>query len=98
MLRSRHSALTGAGCAVIWAEKVSGERRDGRSELQTLLEIARHCCHAANGELVVMRWVCRLAACASYFRRERLVADAAAFAETCGRDRRLSVSLTVLPA
>ena len=49
-LAIQHSALRGAGCQVIRAEKASGTRRDGRSELQILLEFLR-----AGDTLVVTR-------------------------------------------
>src|SRR4051794_24927361 len=37
-LAIQHAALRAAGCDVIRAEKASGTRRDGRSELQVLLD------------------------------------------------------------
>jgi DNA invertase Pin-like site-specific DNA recombinase len=37
-LSIQRAALKGAGCEVIRAEKASGTRRDGRSELQVLLD------------------------------------------------------------
>jgi DNA invertase Pin-like site-specific DNA recombinase len=40
-LSIQHSALKMAGCAVIRAEKASGTRRDGRTELQVLLDFLR---------------------------------------------------------
>ncbi len=49
-LSIQHSALKGAGCEVIRAEKASGTRRHGRSELQVLLEFLR-----AGDTLVVTR-------------------------------------------
>jgi DNA invertase Pin-like site-specific DNA recombinase len=45
-----HSALKGAGCQVIRAEKTNGARRDGRSELRILLKFMR-----AGNTLVVTR-------------------------------------------
>jgi DNA invertase Pin-like site-specific DNA recombinase len=40
-LRLQRAALKGAGCDVIRAEKASGARRDGRTELQVLLDFVR---------------------------------------------------------
>jgi DNA invertase Pin-like site-specific DNA recombinase len=40
-LTIQHAALKAAGCDVIRSEKASGTRRDGRSELQVLLDFAR---------------------------------------------------------
>ena len=40
-LRLQRAALKAAGCDVIRAEKASGRRRDGRSELQVLLDFVR---------------------------------------------------------
>jgi DNA invertase Pin-like site-specific DNA recombinase len=40
-LRLQRAALKAAGCAVIRAEKASGTRRDGRTELQVLLAFLR---------------------------------------------------------
>ena len=37
----QHAALRAAGCEVVRAERVSGTRRDGRSELQTLMDFLR---------------------------------------------------------
>lgn len=37
----QRAALKAAGCDVIRAEKVSGTRRDGRTELQVLLDFLR---------------------------------------------------------
>ena len=37
-LRVQRAALKAAGCDVIRAEKASGTRRDGRTELQVLLD------------------------------------------------------------
>jgi DNA invertase Pin-like site-specific DNA recombinase len=52
----QQSALRGAGSQVIRAEKASGARRDGRTELQILLEFLR-----AGDTLVVTRidWLAR---------------------------------------
>ena len=49
-LTIQEKALKAAGCDVIRAEKVSGTRRDGRTELQNLLDFIR-----AGDELVVTR-------------------------------------------
>ena len=49
-LAIQHSALRAAGCEVIRAEKASGTRRDGRTELQVLLDFVR-----AGDTLVVTR-------------------------------------------
>ena len=49
-LTIQHAALKAAGCDVIQAEKASGTRRDGRSELQVLLDFVR-----AGDTLVVTR-------------------------------------------
>ena len=49
-LTIQHAALKAAGCAVIRSEKASGTRRDGRSELQVLLDFVR-----AGGTLIVTR-------------------------------------------
>jgi len=49
-LAIQHAALKAAGCEVIRAEKASGTRRDGRSELQALLDFVR-----AGDTLVVTR-------------------------------------------
>jgi DNA invertase Pin-like site-specific DNA recombinase len=46
----QHAALKAASCDVIRAEKASGTRRDGRSELQVLLDFVR-----AGDTLVVTR-------------------------------------------
>ena len=40
-LAIQRAALKAAGCDVIRAEKASGVRRDGRTELQSLLEFLR---------------------------------------------------------
>ena len=40
-LAIQRAALKAAGCDVICAEKASGVRRDGRTELQSLLEFLR---------------------------------------------------------
>jgi DNA invertase Pin-like site-specific DNA recombinase len=40
-LRLQRAALKAAGCNVIWAEKASGSRRDGRTELQVVLDFVQ---------------------------------------------------------
>uniref|UniRef100_UPI00258AB616 recombinase family protein n=1 Tax=Acidiphilium sp. TaxID=527 RepID=UPI00258AB616 len=40
-LAVQRAALKAAGCDIIRAEKASGARRDGRSELQILLDFLR---------------------------------------------------------
>ena len=54
-LTIQHAALKAAGCDVIRAEKASGTRRDGRSELQVLLDFV----HA--GDTLVVTRIDRLA-------------------------------------
>ena len=54
-LTLQRSALKGAGCTVIRAEKASGTRRNGRTELQTLLEFLR------DGDTLVVTRIDRLA-------------------------------------
>jgi DNA invertase Pin-like site-specific DNA recombinase len=49
-LSIQRTALKAAGCEVIRAEKASGARRDGRTELQVLLDFLR-----AGDTLVVTR-------------------------------------------
>src|SRR6201985_1931034 len=49
-LSVQRAALKGAGCEVIRAEKASGTRRDGRTELQVLLDFLR-----AGDTLIVTR-------------------------------------------
>jgi DNA invertase Pin-like site-specific DNA recombinase len=49
-LRLQRAALKAAGCDVIRAEKASGSRRDGRTELQVLLDFVR-----AGDTLIVTR-------------------------------------------
>ena len=49
-LSIQRAALKAAGCEVIRAEKASGARRDGRTELQVLLDFLR-----AGDTLVVTR-------------------------------------------
>jgi DNA invertase Pin-like site-specific DNA recombinase len=44
-LALQRAALKAAGCHVIRAEKASGTRRNGRTELQTLLEFLRGATH-----------------------------------------------------
>jgi DNA invertase Pin-like site-specific DNA recombinase len=54
-LAIQHAALKAAGCEVIRAEKASGTRRNGRSELQTLLDFMR------RGDTLVVTRIDRLA-------------------------------------
>jgi DNA invertase Pin-like site-specific DNA recombinase len=54
-LTIQEKALKAAGCDVIRAEKVSGTRRDGRTELQTLLDFIR------TGDTLVVTRIDRLA-------------------------------------
>ena len=54
-LALQRDALKAAGCEVIRAEKASGTRRDGRTELQTLLEFLR------EGDTLVVTRIDRLA-------------------------------------
>lgn len=54
-LTSQERALRAAGCDVIRAEKVSGGRRDGRTELETLLRFLR------PGDTLVVTRIDRLA-------------------------------------
>jgi DNA invertase Pin-like site-specific DNA recombinase len=54
-LTIQHAALKAAGCEVIRAEKASGIRRDGRTELQVLLDFV----HA--GDTLVVTRIDRLA-------------------------------------
>src|ERR1700726_3008740 len=49
------AALQAAGCTVIRSEKCSGAKRDGRTELQTILDFAR------AGDAVVVTRIDRLA-------------------------------------
>lgn len=49
-LEGQRTALEGAGCTIIRAEKVSAKSRQGRDELQTILDFVR-----AGDELVVVR-------------------------------------------
>ncbi|MGK9171105.1 recombinase family protein [Inquilinus limosus] len=51
----QEDALRAAGCDVIRAEKASGTRRGGRTELQLLLDFLR------PGDTLVVTWVDRLA-------------------------------------
>ena len=48
-------ALKAAGCQIIRSEKISGTSRDGRRELETLLEFLR------EGDVLVVTWIDRLA-------------------------------------
>ena len=54
-LAIQEQALKAAGCTVIRAEKVSGTTRDGRTELQTLLDFI------GKGDTLVVTRVDRLA-------------------------------------
>jgi DNA invertase Pin-like site-specific DNA recombinase len=54
-LSIQRAALEAAGCGVIRAEKASGTRRDGRSELQVLLDFAQ------PGDTLVVTRIDRLA-------------------------------------
>jgi DNA invertase Pin-like site-specific DNA recombinase len=54
-LALQRAALKAAGCTVIRAEKASGARRNGRTELQTLLEFLR------DGDTLVVTRIDRLA-------------------------------------
>src|ERR1700710_1521025 len=54
-LRLQRAALKAAGCEVIRAEKASGSRRDGRTELQVLLDFLR------SGDTLVVTRIDRLA-------------------------------------
>ena len=54
-LRVQRAALKAAGCDVIRAEKASGTRRDGRTELQVVLEFLR------PGDVLVVTRIDRLA-------------------------------------
>jgi DNA invertase Pin-like site-specific DNA recombinase len=54
-LSIQRTALKAAGCSVIRAEKASGSRRDGRSELQVLLDFVQ------PGDTLVVTRIDRLA-------------------------------------
>jgi DNA invertase Pin-like site-specific DNA recombinase len=54
-LRQQRAALKAAGCAVIRAEKASGSRRDGRTELQVLLDFVQ------PGDTLIVTRIDRLA-------------------------------------
>jgi DNA invertase Pin-like site-specific DNA recombinase len=54
-LRLQRAALKAAGCDVIRAEKASGTRRDGRTELQVLLDFVR------PGDTLIVTRIDRLA-------------------------------------
>jgi DNA invertase Pin-like site-specific DNA recombinase len=54
-LSVQERALRAAGCEVIRAEKATGTRRDGRSELQTLLDFLR------SGDTLIVTRIDRLA-------------------------------------
>jgi DNA invertase Pin-like site-specific DNA recombinase len=51
----QRAALKAAGCEIIREEKVSGTKRDGRAELQTLLDFLR------SGDTLVVTRIDRLA-------------------------------------
>ncbi len=53
--RLQRAALKAAGCAVIRAEKASGSRRDGRTELQVLLDFVQ------PGDTLIVTRIDRLA-------------------------------------
>ena len=54
-LAIQHAALKAAGCEVIRADKASGARCDGRSELQVLLDLLR------AGDILIVTRIDRLA-------------------------------------
>jgi DNA invertase Pin-like site-specific DNA recombinase len=54
-LRLQRAALKAVGCAVIRAEKASGSRRDGRTELQVLLDFVQ------PGDTLIVTRIDRLA-------------------------------------
>ncbi len=54
-LTAQRQALRAAGCGVIRAEKASGSRRDGRTELQVLLDFVQ------SGDTLVITRIDRLA-------------------------------------
>src|SRR5208337_1984600 len=54
-LAIQNAALDAAGCIKVFAEKKSGARRDGRTELQVLLECLR------DGDTVIITRIDRLA-------------------------------------
>jgi DNA invertase Pin-like site-specific DNA recombinase len=54
-LSLQRTTLQAAGCSVIRAEKVSGSRRDGRTELQVLLDFLQ------PGDTLVVTRIDRLA-------------------------------------
>ncbi|MGD0109935.1 MAG: recombinase family protein [Rhodopila sp.] len=54
-LRLQRAALKATGCVVIRAEKASGTRRDGRTELQVLLDFVR------PGDTLIVTRIDRLA-------------------------------------
>lgn len=54
-LSLQHKSLKAAGCDVIRAEKASGTRRDGRTELQTLMDFLR------PGDVLIVTRIDRLA-------------------------------------
>jgi DNA invertase Pin-like site-specific DNA recombinase len=51
----QHAALKATGCKVVRAEKISGTRRHGRTELQVLLDFVQH------GDTLVVTRIDRLA-------------------------------------
>jgi DNA invertase Pin-like site-specific DNA recombinase len=54
-LSIQSTALKAAGCEVIRAEKASGARRDGRTELQVLLDYIRDARAVAMTEVATRR-------------------------------------------
>jgi len=61
-LSIQHGALKTAGCEVVCAEKTSGTRRDGRTELQVLPDFLR------DGDKLVITRIDRLARSLKIFR------------------------------
>ena len=61
----QRAALKAAGCDVIRAEKASGTRRDGRTELQVLLDFLR------PGDALVITRIDRLARSLTGHRHQR---------------------------
>ena len=53
-LSTQRAALKAAGCEVIRAEKASGARRDGRTELQVVLDFPRE--GARSSSLASTAW------------------------------------------
>jgi DNA invertase Pin-like site-specific DNA recombinase len=54
-LAIQRAALKAAGCEVIRAEKASGARRDGRTDLQVLLDFLREATRSSSPESIVWR-------------------------------------------